>query len=101
MTAPTACASFFKKELGAVPGVSIMDEPNPVTAPDSFLKKEAQAVGAVIGQNILRRYTVRRLLGVGAMGHVLQVRDIKTNEDAAIKCVPPQLATSDAHMRAI
>ena len=78
-----------------------MADPIPDSPADSYLRHEAMAVGAVVGEIILRRYAIRKLLGIGAMGHVIAVRDIKSGEDAAIKCVPPQLATSDAHMRAI
>ena len=78
-----------------------MDNANPQTAADTYIRNEAAVVGAVIGQKLLTRYTVRRLLGVGAMGHVLEVRDSETGEESAVKCVPPLLAGSEAHMRTI
>jgi len=78
-----------------------MSGPKPETTPDSFMRSEAEAVGVEIGQRILSRFIVRRVLGVGAMGHVLHVRDEKTGTDSAIKCVPPHYATNDNHMRAI
>ncbi|MCW8131494.1 MAG: serine/threonine protein kinase [Planctomycetota bacterium] len=53
------------------------------------------------GSLLLGRYEVVRVLGRGAMGEVVQVRDRHSSIEYALKRVPPDLARDDLQMRGI
>src|SRR4029077_8216277 len=53
------------------------------------------------GQLLLGRYEVRRVLGRGAMGEVLEVHDRHSGSDYALKRVPPELVRAPSQMAGI
>src|SRR5579862_7654617 len=54
--------------------------------------------GLVPAQTLLGRYEIRRVLGRGAMGEVLEVHDRHSGNDYALKRVPPHLVRDDQQM---
>src|SRR5262249_36782813 len=63
------------------------DRPRP--ALDRFLLRAARERGG--GDLLAGRYRVVRLLGAGAMGRVYLARDRVTDEEVAVKVVPPPI----------
>ncbi|MCW8133877.1 MAG: serine/threonine protein kinase, partial [Planctomycetota bacterium] len=53
------------------------------------------------GQVLMHRYEVLRVLGRGAMGEVLEVRDRPSGLSYALKRVPPELVRDKAQMKSI
>jgi formylglycine-generating enzyme required for sulfatase activity len=52
-------------------------------------------------ESMLGRYDIIRVLGRGAMGEVLEVRDNQTQDHYALKRVPAELSRSPAKLRAL
>ena len=52
-------------------------------------------------QVLLGRYEVMKVLGRGSMGEVLEVRDLHTNTNFALKHVPPEVARRSSQMATI
>jgi hypothetical protein len=71
------------------------------TQPDSVVFERAAAAGLKIGDLILGRYELRRILGRGTMGEVLEVRDTQSGNHYALKRVPPDMVRSTAAMEGI
>ena len=80
-----------------------MTEPvnEPRTEANTVLRDAAAARGLEIGQALLGRYEVRRVIGRGAMGEVLEVRDKHSGNDYALKRVPPELVRDPGQMAGI
>ncbi|HYG73406.1 MAG TPA: protein kinase [Planctomycetota bacterium] len=55
-------------------------------------RKGLTSIGLVIGQKLLGRYMVKKVLGTGAMGEVLLVTDQQSGIDFALKRLPPAIA---------
>ena len=62
------------------------------TQGDTLLRQAALDAGLELGQRLLDRYEIRRVLGRGAFGQVLEVRDSHSGVDYALKRLPPELA---------
>ena len=78
-----------------------MPEPDPITEANTVLREAVAARGLAIGQVLIGRYEVRKIIGRGAMGEVLEVRDQQSGVDYALKRVPPDLVRNAAQMAGI
>lgn len=71
------------------------------THPDPDPGPTVLRVDILPGQVLLQRYEVLRVLGRGAMGEVLEVRDRASGLAYALKRVPPELVRDTAQMQSI
>jgi len=69
-----------------------MEQHFPFTQPGNQIRDDLKRLGLVAGQLLCGRYEVRRYLGGGNMGQVIEVHDLKSENYYALKRLPPEVA---------
>jgi serine/threonine protein kinase len=64
----------------------------PSGTPTPTSRHRQTSIGLVIGQKLFGRYDVKKVLGKGAMGEVLHVRDMQSHMDYALKRLPENMS---------
>ena len=64
----------------------------PGGTPTPTSRHRQTSIGLVLGQKLFARYDVKKILGKGAMGEVLHVRDMQSHMDYALKRLPENMS---------